>query len=382
MNPENKLKNIFGYLPQALLGNFVIGAIFFLLDNAFGGPRIYIERESALYTFYILLALYLIVTGWSIFVLAKSKAAKQVVTSGPYSFVRHPEYSAILFLLNPALAILFRSWLMFLAIIPTYFIWKKYAKKEDKYLAEKFAQNYYQYEKITWRFLPNLWRVNKILFYVASALSIFAIVFIYLNFSAVYLRWVNYEKKPTKIAFNNQQQPSPSYFQQMFESGFSRPSESQPVNQEISSSYKPNYSEQVNSIIIYKINVQAPLVFAGGTTQKELNNALNQGVIIYPGSALPGQDGEVFLSGHSSSYPWVKTQYGQVFTLLDKLEAGDTVSLIYNHSQYDYRITGKQILAPKDTKINSTSGPTLALMTCWPIGTALNRLVVRGELIR
>jgi LPXTG-site transpeptidase (sortase) family protein len=384
MNPQGKTKEILNSLAKGIFGNFLISAAALTIDVLLGGPKIYIEPTSARWAFFVLLDLYVIITFWSIFTLIKNNSSQKLITIGPYRYVRHPISSAIIFLLNPALAILFRSWLLFLAIIPIYFIWRKCAKKEDKYLAEKFSKNYYQYERITWRFLPNLWRVNKILFYIMSACSIFAVVFICLNFSAVYLRWVSYEKKPTKITYDDsiKTQPSPYYFQQMFESGSSRPSESQSVNQEISSSYKPSYSEQVNSIIIYKINVQAPLVFASGTTQKELNNALNQGVIIYPGSALPGQDGEVFLSGHSSSYPWVKTQYGQVFTLLDKLEAGDIVSLIHNHSQYDYQIIGKQILAPKDTKITLTNEPTLTLMTCWPIGTALNRLVVRGELIR
>lgn len=378
MNQQSKIKGILNSLAKGIFGNFLISAAALALDMLLGGPKIYIERSSAIVVSSITLALFLAVVFWSIYTLIKYKSSQKLIAVGPFRFVRHPIYSAIIFLLNPTLAIFFRSWLLFLAIIPVYFIWKKCTKKEEKYLAEKFGQDYWHYERITWRFLPNLWRVNKILFYIAIAFSIFAIAFIYLNFSAVYLRWVNYEKRPTKIALNNQQQPSPSYFQQMFEAGYS----DHPIDQESISYYKPNYSEQPNSIIIYKINVRAPLVFANGTSQKELNKALDQGVIIYPGSALPGQNGEVFLSGHSSSYPWDKTQYGQVFTLLDKVEVGDIVSLIYDHAQYDYRIIGKQILAPKDTKINSTSEPILVLMTCWPIGTALNRLVVKGELIR
>ena len=378
MKPQSKTKGILNSLAIGIFGNFLISAAVLALDVLLGGPKIYIERSSATVVFAVVLALFLTVVFWSIYTLVKNKSSQRLIATGPYQYVRHPIYSAIIFLLNPALAILFRSWLLFLAIIPVYFVWRKCAKKEEKYLAEKFGQDYWQYENVTWRFLPNLWRVNKILFYIASALSIFAITFVYLNFSAVYLRWVNYEKKPAKVTYDNQQQPSPSYFQQMFEAGYI----GHPLNQESISYYKPNYSEQLNLIIISKINVRAPLVFASGTSQKELNKALDQGVIIYPGSALPGQNSEVFLSGHSSSYPWDKTQYGQVFTLLDKVQAGDTVSLIYDHAQYDYRITGKQILAPKDTKINSTDEPTLALMTCWPIGTALNRLVVKGELVK
>ncbi len=382
-------KQLFGCLSQALLGNFLIGALAWALGTLLGGPKIYIETTSAIYTFFILLGFCLIVIGWSIFVLAKYQVSQNFTTSGPYKFVRHPIYSAIIFLLNPALAILFQSWLLFLAIIPFYFIWKKAIQNEEKYLEEKFGQNYRLYKNTAWPFFPN-WRrinphtkfgvgVNKILFYALTGIVIFIVAFVSLNFSAVYLRWVTFQKHE-KITYddNSKIQPSPTYFQQMFESGLVRT----PANQENQLNYKPNYSEQLNFIIISKINVRAPLIFATGATQKELNQALNQGVIIYPGSALPGQNGEVFLSGHSSSFPWVKTQYGQVFTLLDKLETGDIVSLIYDHYQYDYHIISKQILAPKDTKITATNKPTLTLMTCWPIGTALKRLVVRGELIK
>lgn len=380
MNQQNNNPKIFGCLPQALLVNFIIGALFLGLGKLFGGPSIYIEQNSALYAFLTLLGLFLLVAGWSIFTLAKNKIAQNLVTDGPYQYVRHPMYSAIIFLLNPALAILFRSWLLLLAVILIYFIWRKAVRSEEKCLEEKFGQDYYQYQSATWSFVPNLWKLNKVLFYPITALLIFTVAFICLNFSAVYLRWVFYEQPEKKIIYDDPtKQPSPSSFQQMFESGSSQPSSE---NQETLLDYKPNYSEQPNFIIIPKINVRAPLVFATGTSQKELNDALNQGVIIYPGSALPGQRGEVFLSGHSSIFPWVKSAYGQVFTLLDKLEAGDIVSLIYNHYQYDYRIVGKQVLAAKDTKISSTNQPTLTLMTCWPIGTALKRLVVRGELIR
>jgi sortase (surface protein transpeptidase) len=35
---------------------------------------------------------------------------------------------------------------------------------------------------------------------------------------------------------------------------------------------------------------------------KELEN----GIIRYPGSAKPGEDGISFIFGHSSNFPWVK----------------------------------------------------------------------------
>ncbi len=144
---------------------------------------------------------------------------------------------------------------------------------------------------------------------------------------------------------------------------------------------KPVFNNS-NSIIISKIKIEAPLVFASGTSQKELSAALNQGVLIYPGSKMPGELGNVFLTGHSSTMPWNKTKYGQVFTLLDRLAPGDIVTIYYNQHKYDYQVTNKYVTTPDKVALNSqTNSKTLTLFTCWPIGTAWKRLVVEGVLI-
>ena len=384
---SNKPSNrILGALPKGLAGNLAIVFFALMTQIVVGGPYIYIEQASANSAFLFLFGLYLSVTFWSIFVLAKHQMTRQLVAAAPYRWVRHPMYAAILWLLNPALAILLRSWILLFALIPAYIIWKSAIAAEEKFLAEKFGPAYEDYQKTVWPFFPNLAYISKILFYGLTGAAIFLAAFVVLNFSAVYLRWTFYEHQ-TKITYDDpsQKQPSPFYFQQMFESGGLGPLPAQADNNAVgtpAANYKPNYNVQPNLIIISKINIRAPLVAPASDSDKDLNRALNQGVIIYPGSVLPGQNGEILLSGHSSIYPWVFSKYGQVFTLLDKLSAGDTISLIYNNYQYDYRVTGKQILWPKDVRISSTSQPVLTLYTCWPIGTTLKRLVVTGELIQ
>lgn len=379
---ENNKNNLFGCLPQALLGNFLVDVIFWGLGLLMGGPYIYIEFSSAFYIFLTLIGSFVVLTGWSIYALIKNHATKNLAVTGPYHYVRHPMYAAIIFLLNAAIGILLHSWLLIIAILPVYIIWKRALQKEEKKLAEKFGQDYSQYQKEVKPLVPNLWRLNKTLFYVLAGLATYIIAFIFLNFSAIYLRWVFFEQpieKPAKITYDALgKQPPPSYFEHLFNN---TPAYG-PTAAQAKNYYRSDYTDRPDSIIISKINIQAPLVIAQGTSQKELNDALNQGVIIYPGSVMPGQRGEVFLSGHSSIYPWVKTNYGQVFTLLDKLEVGDTVSLFYNHTQYEYRVTVKQILTPENTKLSATNDSTLTLMTCWPIGTSLQRLVIRGALIR
>ena len=361
---NNTLKNLLGCLPKALLWNFVIGAATLLISIFLGGPKIYIDLQTAVIVFCLMLVPYIALTWWSILTLAKDKRRKLLITDGPYRYSRNPMYAAIIFILNPALGILFRSWLLFLAAVPIYFIWQKLVRAEENgALMEKFGAAYSEYQKNTARFWPNLRKINPFLFYGSAGVLIFFISFIFLNSGALYLRWVVFETRG-EIAYD---EPATAQ-NQLFS----------PASTKMN---RADYNASADTIIVSKLGIRAPLVSAAGTSQKELDEALNQGVIFYPGSALPGQNGEMVLAGHSSVWPWVKTEYGQVFTLLDKLTSGDTVSIIYNNRQYDYQITGQEILNPNQVKISDTDRQVIKLTTCWPVGTTLKRLVVYGELI-
>lgn len=82
-----------------------------------------------------------------------------------------------------------------------------------------------------------------------------------------------------------------------------------------------------NRIIIPKIGKNIPLIDVdhdAGVSYTEMHNIfmeeLKNGIVRYPGTALPGQVGNSFIFGHSSNYPWIKSEYNDVFALLDNLE--------------------------------------------------------------
>lgn len=111
---------------------------------------------------------------------------------------------------------------------------------------------------------------------------------------------------------------------------------------------------------------------------------LKKGVVRYPGTARPGEVGNAFIFGHSSNYPWVISEYNDVFALLNTLETGDEVIVYYNQHKYTYKITDRSIVKPGDTKVLSARDPNkkeISLMTCWPVGTTLERYIIFGELI-
>jgi len=138
-------------------------------------------------------------------------------------------------------------------------------------------------------------------------------------------------------------------------------------------------------VIIPKINVQIPVVY-GQTSIKEddIQNGLENGVVHYPTTSVPGQNGNAAFFGHSSNNIFNKGKYKFAFVLLHLLEKGDTFYLTYEGKVYAYKVFDKKIVQPSQVDVlDPVPGKTATatLITCDPPGTSLRRLVVVGEQI-
>ena len=119
-------------------------------------------------------------------------------------------------------------------------------------------------------------------------------------------------------------------------------------------------------------------------TEKDIQNALNDGVVHYPTTALPGQKGNVVIVGHSSNNLFNPGKYKYAFVMLNKLQAGDTFMLNYSGQRYVYKVYQTQIVKPSDTWVldpQPGKDSIATLITCDPPGTNINRMVVFGEQI-
>jgi LPXTG-site transpeptidase (sortase) family protein len=157
-------------------------------------------------------------------------------------------------------------------------------------------------------------------------------------------------------------------------------------NTTVSAEYvKPAFKPKENRIIINKINVNAPVVYDQTSTENVLfQHALRSGVVHYGATVMPGEAGNVALFGHSSGLPWTPGVYKFVFTLLDKLQAGDEIIVDYNGTRYIYRINSTEVVSPDNINVLKPTDPkkhSLELITCTPVGTSKNRLVVHAEQI-
>lgn len=134
-----------------------------------------------------------------------------------------------------------------------------------------------------------------------------------------------------------------------------------------------------NSIYIPKINIRAPIVVGTSTVPNKLLKDLEKGVLMYPGSALPGQGSTVIVGHSSSNYPWNK--YSNIFSLLSRLQAGDLIYINYNDQIHIYKISDKKTGSVFSLSKADLNGD-LVLSSCWPVGTDNGRIVVVANLVR
>ena len=133
-------------------------------------------------------------------------------------------------------------------------------------------------------------------------------------------------------------------------------------------------------IIIPKLNVTAPLVFIDTTEERSVLTALQNGVVHYAGTALPGENGNSVFFGHSSNDLWEKGNYKFVFALLEKLNVGDQYEIHYQSKKYVYIVEETKVVAPTDLSVlNQTPTPYSTLITCTPPGTSWRRFIVKGK---
>jgi sortase A len=137
-------------------------------------------------------------------------------------------------------------------------------------------------------------------------------------------------------------------------------------------------------LIIPKINVDVPAVYNVGNDYNSQMAAMSNGVAHFaiPGaSSHPGQVGNTVLSGHSSNDLFDGGDYKFIFAQLEKMTVGDTIYANYDGKRYTYVVTKTEVVKPTEVNklVYPTSKPMLTLITCTPLGTALNRLLVTAE---
>ncbi len=250
-----------------------------------------------------------------------------------------------------------------------------------------------------------LWGAGKSLtrFVVTTAL-IFGVIQISINFPAYKQQYDYFREK--QLAIKNPQQEILKNLQktpnnagisttQVAEAATSNSvEESFSTRQEVINYNNFEVAPSDNRVVIGKIGKNVPVVTVSDTKlidgdyaglEKDIQASLLKGIVHYPGTANPGETGNAFFTGHSSNYVWIKGDYNNVFALLNEIVVGDKVTVYWEGQKYIYQAYDIKVVSPSETWVLQQSGneypSIMTLMTCTPVGTSLNRLIIRSKQI-
>jgi sortase A len=90
-------------------------------------------------------------------------------------------------------------------------------------------------------------------------------------------------------------------------------------------------------------------------------------------TALPGESGNVALTGHRDTF----------FRPLRNIQSGDAITVKTLDAEFRYRVESTTVVPPSDISVLQASRErTLTLITCFPfyyLGAAPNRFIVRAR---
>jgi len=131
---------------------------------------------------------------------------------------------------------------------------------------------------------------------------------------------------------------------------------------------RPANGEMIGRVEIPRLDVSA--VVRAGSDVRTLQLAVGH----IPGTALPGEIGNVGLAGHRDTF----------FRRLKDIRADDEIRMTTPHGVFTYRVERTVVVQPEDVWVlDQTDASILSLVTCYPftyVGLAPERFVVRASL--
>ena len=149
----------------------------------------------------------------------------------------------------------------------------------------------------------------------------------------------------------------------------------------VNKNYKENMYITISQIGIEDIRI-TPNVES--SDEKIYDQYLKFGLAHFKGTPVPGDGGNSFIYGHSAVLSFFNKHSDlpeTIFTKLEGIDIGNTVSIKKGDTTLEYVVRNKKIVSPDDFSILKTQGDkeTVTLMTCWPLGVGTKRLIVVAE---
>lgn len=137
-----------------------------------------------------------------------------------------------------------------------------------------------------------------------------------------------------------------------------------------------------SKIEIPSIGIAVAIENPTATSISALDKALLKGAVRYPTSAKLGEEGNVVLFGHSSYLPVVGNPAYKTFNGIQKLKAGDSITVFSLTRAYTYRVRSMVKVSANDGAISlAPDGKVLTLSTCDSFGAKTDRFVVTADFV-
>ncbi len=158
---KTTFKHVFGIGPVGLLATLPIWGFVLIIEKALSLPKMVIHPilRLGLIVMFLTDSVYLIAGG--LYAFFKNGAGKKLVETGPYQYVRHPMYSAIVYSISGGLAVGLLSWGLLFAVLPISLLWSWLISYEEINLEEQFGQKYRKYREKTGVFFPNFKALSR-----------------------------------------------------------------------------------------------------------------------------------------------------------------------------------------------------------------------------
>jgi protein-S-isoprenylcysteine O-methyltransferase Ste14 len=149
-------QRIFGTGPRGSLGSAATLALTFLLDKQFNLPPLHGNAVLGVTALAVGAVITALIVTWSLRALPPETRGRELITSGPFHYVRHPLYAAFLGPFDLGLALFLDGWIYLAWAALQYPIWHWNIAAEERLMRETFGDEYAEYCRRTGRFLPKL----------------------------------------------------------------------------------------------------------------------------------------------------------------------------------------------------------------------------------
>lgn len=147
----------------------------------------------------------------------------------------------------------------------------------------------------------------------------------------------------------------------------------------------------INKIIIPSIALDVTIIESkfknvADFTNGNFDSELQSGVVKYPTTPNPWEDGNSLIFWHTSQERWKKNPYWTVFKDIPRLETGSRIQVIWEWNMHEYEVIWKIVVYPNQVnqeylKYQTAGGKFLTLMWCYPLGTDKKRMMIFSKLV-